>query len=678
MTFRRSLCLSFAVAISAALPLAAMGELRWAPLGPPAGPSSARVVVAGGQAYALSEAGLWRSKDGAGSWSSIQAGLGQAPVAFAADPSRPGRIFASVLESSGGDSFDALYRSDDFGGHWKAVVRTPGASPSLQDLEVDPFSSDSLVRQVGGSLFRSDDGGRTWACLPVGGTEDNCGFRATLVSAFTFAPDRPGTLYALGNDGLYTTHDGGRTWTPPAFGGFLGSLETLVATRVPRTLFAWSRDPYFHGDSIPCFARSNDEGVTWERILPHRACGTPAVDAANPGTVRMVVASGDQIQLWVSKNGGDTWSSAGNVPELGDLYTLPGGGFALATNRGFFRAPSERGPWRPANRGFAASQVTAVLASGGAVLAAEALPINGVRPPEVPLRRTVDGGRSWLPAGLVNPIGFAADPNDPQRLIASALRYVSWSTQHPRVLESLDGGGTWRGVVDPQIDPPLLLNLTVDPFDSRAIYGGTQYAGFQVSLDGGRTWRASNAGLPPGKCPGGFCESPWVHKILADLTQEGRLVIHYISRLFESLDGGLNWTPLRPQAPSAGTIAAVTRDAQGAWVAVGSGTRDGDAASLGVVYRSIDQGATWTRQGRLIPLDPSRNLRITGLVATQGALWLSTNLQGVLRSTDGGRTWKAVNDGLPIPSVTSLTVDASHPGRLFAAVQGNGVYTLQE
>jgi hypothetical protein len=50
---------------------------------------------------------------------------------------------------------------------------------------------------------------------------------------------------------------------------------------------------------------------------------------------------------------------------------------------------------------------------------------------------------------------------------------------------------------------------------------------------------------------------------------------------------------------------------------------------------------------------------------------------GVLRSTDGGRTWKALNNGLPFLGVTSLVADLIDPARLDATVPQNGIYVIQ-
>jgi ligand-binding sensor domain-containing protein len=69
-------------------------------------------------------------------------------------------------------------------------------------------------------------------------------------------------------------------------------------------------------------------------------------------------------------------------------------------------------------------------------------------------------------------------------------------------------------------------------------------------------------------------------------------------------------------------------------------------------------------------------LGVTGLAATRDALWVGTQALGVFRSTDGGATWKPVNEGLPLPSIESLVADPADPARLFVTIPRNGIYML--
>jgi photosystem II stability/assembly factor-like uncharacterized protein len=48
--------------------------------------------------------------------------------------------------------------------------------------------------------------------------------------------------------------------------------------------------------------------------------------------------------------------------------------------------------------------------------------------------------------------------------------------------------------------------------------------------------------------------------------------------------------------------------------------------------------------------------------------------EGVFRSTDGGMTWSAVNNGLNNRWVRSLAIDPTDPSTLYAGTNGGGVF----
>ena len=55
----------------------------------------------------------------------------------------------------------------------------------------------------------------------------------------------------------------------------------------------------------------------------------------------------------------------------------------------------------------------------------------------------------------------------------------------------------------------------------------------------------------------------------------------------------------------------------------------------------------------------------------------------MLKSTDGGDTWSALNRGLPVaaagyPDILALAVDPTTPGRLYAGTAGTGVFVIEQ
>lgn len=644
----------------------ASAEPRWQPVGPQAGPPHAHLFFGpGGGAYALTPAGLWRARPG-GAWSSVQVeGLGSPFLAFATAPSTPGRAYGSVLRP---DGFSVIVRTDDGGNSWQTVSPIQISTRIYPEvLRVDPFKPGTLYR-ADSFLTRSQDGGRTWDCVPFGG------YCAGSVDDFALAPDRPGTMYVSAGLDFYRTADGGRTW---AHSVLETPMDFLVATRAPRMLYGWLGEP-FRGDSWPCLMRSDDEGMTWKSLLQApRECGAPGIDPSDPRTVRIALLADGEPRLWVSRDGGDHWSEKGVLPGVGDLFVTPSRELILSTPDGLYRAPGENGPWRAANRGFTVIEVQDFIAVEETFLASPRAWVSGPAPPAVAALRTENGGRTWSPAPLRNVFAFAADPSDPLHLIAAAQRYESPSVAHSRVLESRDGGRSWSGVVDPAIDPPGFSRLAIDPEDSRIFYGGNYLKGFYRSQDGGRTWAAANSGLPYEEhCTPYYCDSNWVSAILPR-KETGTVAIVFENQVFVSRDRGSSWRQASPYITPLGNVQVLARDPEGNLVAVAGGKNPGDADSFGVVYRSRDEGVTWRRLGRLPPkVGNHQTSFVSSIAATREGIFVSTNLLGVLFSANGA-AWRPLNAGLPGLHVTSLVTDPSDPASVYATVYQSGVYVLR-
>jgi photosystem II stability/assembly factor-like uncharacterized protein len=95
------------------------------------------------------------------------------------------------------------------------------------------------------------------------------------------------------------------------------------------------------------------------------------------------------------------------------------------------------------------------------------------------------------------------------------------------------------------------------------------------------------------------------------------------------------------------------------------------------LYRSTDAGKTWKKMG----LDETRHIaRIivhpknpdVVYVAAQGTLYAPSAERGIFKSTDGGTTWKKVLYVDPRTGAAELSMDASNPRILYAAMWEHG------
>ena len=149
-------------------------------------PRSARTLYA-----AVAGQGLYRSTDGARSFSPVSNDVGGAVMALAVMPD--GRILA-------GDMQRGLLASRDGGRSWK---QTLGAR--LMGLAVNP-SDPKRVLATGDGIALSVDGGRSWR--PVLNVRAGAG-------PVAWSSSNPRLAYAVGFDrSFYRSTDSGKTWQP--------------------------------------------------------------------------------------------------------------------------------------------------------------------------------------------------------------------------------------------------------------------------------------------------------------------------------------------------------------------------------------------------------------------------------------------------------------------------------
>ena len=147
--------------------------------------------------------------------------------------------------------------------------------------------------------------------------------------------------------------------------------------------------------------------------------------------------------------------------------------------------------------------------------------------------------------------------------------------------------------------------------------------------------------------------------------------------LWRTDDAGINWRNISDgffKTSSIGAIAVAPSDANVLYVGTGEHAVRGQSSTYGDgVYRSTDQGRTWTNVGlaatrqisavRIHPNDPD-----VVYVAAQGDRWKGTAERGIYRTKDGGRSWSLVLKGENTSSGASdLAMDANNPRILYAA-----------
>ncbi|HEX7185597.1 MAG TPA: hypothetical protein VF756_27480 [Thermoanaerobaculia bacterium] len=198
--------------------------------------------------------------------------------------------------------------------------------------------------------------------------------------------------------------------------------------------------------------------------------------------------------------------------------------------------------------------------------------------------------------------------------------------------------------------------LTTDPANPRVFYSSTA-EGIYKSADGGATWRLLRGGLP---------RRTGASALAVDPVRPSNAYANFgSSGLYRSADGGASWSRI---GAGPGAVSVLLVDpARPETLYAGAGYGIG-------VLKSTNGGRSWRRADRGLL---SRNGGVVHLALdprSPSTLYASLYQSpvGIWKSTDGGATWRPKGRGLPSGEdlVFWIAVDPSSPGTVWAATDG--------
>ncbi len=258
-----------------------------------------------------------------------------------------------------------------------------------------------------------------------------------------------------------------------------------------------------------------------------------------------------------------------------------------------------------------------------------------------PKPTSTPGDPRYSTSGRVS--ALAIDPRDNDTVYAGAASGGVWKTQ--------DGGITWIPLTDDQ--PSLATgSIAIDPKSPDTVYVGTgentfsasSYygAGILKSTDGGQTWRNIVGPFLRARI-GSLVIHPQETNILVAAVGSYGDTPNTPNGIYRSSDAGETWTNVLTGGQGTGVVFHPTNP-NTMYAALGTpagGARNG-------IYRSEDAGATWRQVGNAGAGLPAANIGRITLAVTRGApsnLYASIGDArgdlglGLYRSTDQGATW---------------------------------------
>ena len=622
--------------------------------------------------------GMYKSTDAGRTWTHLGLDSTEMIANVDVDPSNPDRLFVAALGHPYGPNPErGIFRSTDGGRTFEKVLYKDEYT-SGNDVRIDP-SNPSVVYAAlwqqqeafweggefgggSGGIFKSTDGGTTWAQLTGG-------LPPVLEANLAIAPSNAQVVYAMvaavgrnggsGPIGFYKSSDGGAHWT----------LRT--------------HQPGVPGDTV---------GTADARPLARIGGGDLPTITVDPKDTNVVYSA--SVVMWRTEDGGGTWSAVRGSPGGDDYQKV----WVSPADPNLLLVVSDQGAVVSANRGASWSNwYTQPTAAVYHVSTDNHFPyrVCGGQQDSGSLcvdSRSNDGEitfHDWHPVN-VSEYGIAApDPLDPDVVYgggrAGVSRYDRRTGQTTEVgpdQQAREGDTYGRNV--------RTMPIAFSPVRPDVLY----YTSNVVwrSPDHGRTWTRISpdlarqawavpasagkyaAGVTPG--PRGAITalslSPRSAQVIWAGTDDGAIQV--------TMDGGAHWKDVTPPAIKPWTrifnIEAGHFDVRTAYAAASTLRIDDLRPHF---WRTHDGGATWTEiDGGMTPDAPATSIREDPRVP--GLLYAATETQ-VWVSFDDGDHWRSLRLDMPAISVRDVEVkdDSScHCADLVAGTHGRGFWILDD
>jgi photosystem II stability/assembly factor-like uncharacterized protein len=586
------------------------------------------------------------------------------------------------------------------GGGWRAIG--PGGGGALFHPTISPFDPRTalVACDMTGSYITTDAGG-SWRGFNLGSAAD----------FFLFDPADPRVIYAEAG-ALFRSTDGGRTWarffprtvTKITMGDDHASPTFHVASEPRGEVGAMAIDP---SDSRVLYLgigsslwTSLDGGAAWQKAADLSSRVRRIwIDPRSSRTDRALYVAGPDAMY---RRQAGVWSRGASPGIFTDVTGTPPRFYATAAGKIVVSADGGM-TWSPSSLPGFQGRATAIAASPRQPDVAY-VSYSGLRAPIRATRgvaKTVDGGRHWTPvwhnvrdAWLTKRFN-AGWPGNPRGLaVASSSPDVVYATDDGRTLRTLDGGASWQAVYSTPapdggwttngLDVTTNYGIHFDPFDPRHMFIDYTDIGLFASDNGGASWHsATRHGVPeswvnttywmefdPNVRGRMWAVMSGVHDLPRPKMWRWRSPETYDGGVVRSDDGGRTWRVQNTGMPETAAT-HILRDPRGTLYVTGFGRG---------VFKSTDGGGHWALKNAGIEGAQPFAWRLAG--DTRGTLYLvvarrsddgtfgNTRDGAVYRSTDDAEHWTRIPLPRGVNGPNGLAIDPQDPGRLYLAAWG--------
>jgi photosystem II stability/assembly factor-like uncharacterized protein len=575
----------------------------------------------------------------------------------------------------------------------RSWVRKGPYNGAILSLAIDPQEPQTIYASTkGGGVFKSMDGASRWNAI-------NSGLNAD-VRCIGISPDNPQILFAGTLNQLFRSTDGGNSWAMV----LSGSVTALaIDPNDPQTIYVGQGASMSSGSGTGLdggIMKSTDSGTSWKRLtndLLSPGVGTLAIDPSTPPTIYATING----RIVKSADGGDSWSEAGstgsNVLTFAVDPSTPQTVYA-GTEGGVYKSINGGNQWRSLGLLYVPMLAIDPLTPQTIYACTYSSGTN----PVGSLYKSTDGGNHWQIASLSGSYrinALAMDPSSPQTIYVGTEEFLTYEyqIQNGSIFKSTDAGNNWKAVGQGPTND-VITALAIDPSSPRTIYAVGDRDGVLKSTNSGASWNRLNTGI----------DLPAA--TLAIDPSSPQTIYAGGAGVFKSTDGGAHWPsrtligksvsamvidPSTPQTIYVGTLTNglfKSTDAGNTWNSISQSLalksswvlaldpvrpqtiyasgHIAPPAMTPAIYKSTDGGNNWSSLGAIstqssfyvhsLAIDPSAPQTI-----------YAGTTDGIFKSTDGGYHWNGRNTGLPsmMEEVHSLWIDPSNPQRLYSGIR---------
>ncbi|MBI5214508.1 MAG: T9SS type A sorting domain-containing protein [Ignavibacteriae bacterium] len=470
-----------------------------------------------------------------------------------------------------------LYKSTNLGTTWtNHVVTDPVSGMTMTHLRaVEVYAPDSIyvggsILDVasGGALFKSSDGGVTWAQV-----QRNIGIRSTVMS-IALSRNYPDYSLIIGtaSKGVYKSVNYGLNWTEINGGGTTNPMTDKNTSAVAfGTAFR-----YAGTDSAGDFYRRSLGDVTdgWPK-----GTGLPGIQAIindihldNVDESKLLLAT-EGMGVYGSVDSGKTWQPR-NTGMMGvsarDIKVITNGNVVLANGfgDGIWLSSNHATTWNTATTLTSSNSVTSLTTTNNVSILYAGIYGTGVF-------KTTDGGANWV----------VSDSTVINKYIRAVVAHptnasIAYAGTGNGVFKTTNGGTSWVASNNGIPFSTSIRSIAIDKANPNVIYAGTDLNYLYKTSDGGSNWtNITNAN-------GFLLQDSFIRTITVDAGNSNIVYVGSDSgRVYKSFNAGASWTLLSKIA-SVNSVRSIVRHPTDRRVVF--------AATFGSgVFVSADSGSHW-------------------------------------------------------------------------------------